>query len=308
VQQQVYYSNGKLLLSGEYLVLQGAKALAIPLKLGQDLRISTALENSTNSLSWNSYENNKLWFQLELSIKDFSIQKTSDRKIADQLISYLQVAKELNPEFLSGNSNLKIQTNLNFNRNWGLGSSSTLINNIANWAKVDAYQLSDLSTEGSAYDIACASSEQSIFYQLTGKKRNIENANFDPPFKDHLYFVYLGKKQNSANSVSEFKKLEKPSSKLINEISELGNLMASTNNSNDFNNCIKTHETLISSILKTEPIKQKHFSNFNGEIKSLGAWGGDFILVSSQMEFSKVKDYFYQLGLKTIFKYSELSK
>ena len=307
MQQQVYYSNGKLLLSGEYLVLHGAKALAIPLKLGQDLRISKSQGNRLRSLSWKSYENNKVWFEIELSINDFSIQQTSDRKIADQLINYLKVAKKLNPEFLGKNSSLEIQTNLNFKRNWGLGSSSTLINNIANWAKIDAYKLSDLTTEGSAYDIACASSDTSIFYQLNEQNRIIENANFNPPFKDHLYFIYLGKKQNSAESVSGFKKLKKPPTHLIEEVSELGKIMASTNDLLEFNKCIKSHEDLIASILKSKRVKPEYFNDFEGEIKSLGAWGGDFILVSSQIESAGVKDYFNQLGLKTIFKYSDLS-
>ena len=37
--EQNYYSNGKLLLTGEYVVLDGAKALAVPTKFGQLLNI-----------------------------------------------------------------------------------------------------------------------------------------------------------------------------------------------------------------------------------------------------------------------------
>ena len=32
-----FYSNGKLLITGEYLVLDGAKAFALPTKFGQNL-------------------------------------------------------------------------------------------------------------------------------------------------------------------------------------------------------------------------------------------------------------------------------
>ena len=34
-----FYSNGKLLISGEYFVLDGAKCLALPCKKGQLLKI-----------------------------------------------------------------------------------------------------------------------------------------------------------------------------------------------------------------------------------------------------------------------------
>ena len=34
-----FYSHGKLLLTGEYLVLDGALALAVPCKLGQSLTV-----------------------------------------------------------------------------------------------------------------------------------------------------------------------------------------------------------------------------------------------------------------------------
>jgi len=40
---QSFYGNGKLLLSAEYFVLDGAVALALPTKLGQSLHVQ---ENS----------------------------------------------------------------------------------------------------------------------------------------------------------------------------------------------------------------------------------------------------------------------
>ena len=36
-----FYSHGKFLLTGEYLVLKGALALALPLKLGQSMTVET---------------------------------------------------------------------------------------------------------------------------------------------------------------------------------------------------------------------------------------------------------------------------
>lgn len=45
-----FYSHGKFLLTGEYLVLEGALALALPLKLGQTMTVETFPETSPNEI------------------------------------------------------------------------------------------------------------------------------------------------------------------------------------------------------------------------------------------------------------------
>ncbi len=50
--RQTFYSNGKLLLTGEYLVLDGAKALALPTKMGQNLQVVT---HDKPTISWKSF-------------------------------------------------------------------------------------------------------------------------------------------------------------------------------------------------------------------------------------------------------------
>lgn len=306
--QEYFNSNGKLLLSGEYLVLYGAKALAIPLKLGQDLIVEHFQTFEPKTIRWNSFENNKLWFEMEVGADDFSIQKTSDLKIASQLLNCLQRAKELNPDFLKAKQDIEVRTNLNFQKEWGLGSSSTLINNIAGWAQVDPYKLLEQSFGGSGFDIACASANQAIFYQRNKNKISIEKVGFNPTFKDGLFFIYSGKKQNTSKSVVDFREMDKPSTMLISEISQISEIMAKTNSLDEFNKCIQSHEKIMSSILKLKPIKSELFSDFDGEIKSLGAWGGDFMMVSSKADFSWVKAYFHKMGLNIIFKYSDLIK
>ena len=308
MQQEYFYSNGKLLLSGEYIVLYGAKALALPLKLGQDLIVEHFPTNKQKTINWNSFENNKSWFEMEACFDDFSIKKTTDLKIANQLLKCLQKAHELNPDFLKEEQSIEVLTNLAFKKEWGFGSSSTLINNIAGWAKIDSYKLLNLTFGGSGYDIACASANQPIFYQRNEDEISIEKAAFDPIFKDYLYFVYTGRKQNSSKSVVDFREMDKPSSRLISEISQISEIMAQTNSLDEFDRCIQSHENIMSSILRFKPIKQERFSDFDGEIKSLGAWGGDFMMASSKKDFSWIKNYFHTLGLNTIFKYSDLIK
>ena len=49
-----FKSNGKFLLTGEYLVLKGAVALALPLKLGQSMNVET-LDSDEGLIYWNAY-------------------------------------------------------------------------------------------------------------------------------------------------------------------------------------------------------------------------------------------------------------
>ena len=53
--KQKFYSNGKLLLTGEYMVLDGAIALAIPTKFGQSLTVEKLEEPKIN---WKSIDKN----------------------------------------------------------------------------------------------------------------------------------------------------------------------------------------------------------------------------------------------------------
>ena len=49
-------------------------------------------------------------------------------------------------------------------------------------------------------------------------------------------------------------------------------------------------------------MKKLKFKDFKGEIKSLGAWGGDFILASGDDSPS----YFKSKGYKTIIKFDDM--
>jgi len=42
--KRTFYSHGKLLLTAEYVILDGAKALALPTKFGQEMEISPISE------------------------------------------------------------------------------------------------------------------------------------------------------------------------------------------------------------------------------------------------------------------------
>ena len=60
---------------------------------------------------------------------------------------------------------------------------------------------------------------------------------------------------------------------------------------------------ILSDILELETVKERLFSDFKGTIKSLGAWGGDFVMALSK---ENPTNYFTSKGYKTILSYEEM--
>lgn len=297
-----FYSHGKLLITGEYLVLDGAKALALPTIYGQDLSVK---KNISKNLLWKSFDHKgEVWFQTELDSNLLTCHKDQESvEIEQKLIQILKEAKKLNPLFLTDDQGYRIETKLEFNRNWGLGTSSTLINNIASWAGIDAFELLQGSMGGSGYDIACAQNNQPIIYRLEKGLPQVNVAKFNPPFKENLFFVFLNQKQNSREGITRYKALPRISKKLFSEIDLITEEMILCKELNHFGELMAEHEKIISSIIKLEPIQKTLFKDYFGQIKSLGAWGGDFILASGN---ETTPDYFAQKGFKTVIPYREM--
>lgn len=297
-----FYSHGKLLITGEYLVLLGAKALAIPVKFGQSLRVSEIPELST--LVWNARERGKTWFTAELSINELKIISSSDYEIASRLQYLLRSCRDLNSKFLK--VAVQVDTDTNFPRLWGLGTSSTLTANMAAWAEIDPFQLHWKVSQGSGYDIACAASSSPIIYQVAGGIPSVKHIAFSPPFVDHLCFVYLDKKQDSAKSLDDFIHNDNSPKDAIRQISEITETISKAMDFSLFIKLLDRHETILSAILRQPTVKQTLFPDFPGVVKSLGAWGGDFVMAASLSSENDVVAYFNSQGFRTILKYSEM--
>ena len=307
---QKYYSHGKFLLTGEYLVLKGALALALPLKLGQTLTVETVC---TPSLQWNAYKPNGPWFSVTMNPENLEIINSDDQPKAEKLSEILKAVKQLNPAaFKDG---LCFETHLDFDPNWGLGSSSTLIANLARWANVNPYELLRLTFGGSGYDIACATAEEPIYYQVKAKVPEpvegptpmVEPIDFNPPFAEHLFFIYQGQKQSSSKEIKAFLAKANPVDlqKDIEAVSEISRAVPKCETLDEFAMLMQCHERIIARCIGQEPV-QKHFPDFEGVLKSLGAWGGDFILAATEWDKSQVKEYFKGKGLEVVFGYKEI--
>ena len=298
-----YKSNGKILLTSEYLVLDGAQALALPSKFSQSLEVKET--KNINQISWTSYDcDGKKWFDDLFTIsKDKFIYEKRKNKFSDKMVSIFNGIKKLNSKAFT-NSGIKFTTKLDFSKEWGLGSSSTLINNLSLWAKINPYDLLDLTFNGSGYDIACCDKENPILYRKTGNSRTIENVNYNPSFKENLFFIYLGKKQNTSKAIQYYRSNIKDINSHINKINSVCLSILKSNSLIEFEKLIIKHEEIISNAIKIEPIQKRLFKDYKyGVVKSLGAWGGDFILVSGDK--SKM-EYFKNKGYKDIIPYKDL--
>lgn len=299
-----FYSKGKLLLSGEYAVLHGAHALALPLKAGQQMTVEKNREKDV--LKWETFVMGEKWFFATFSLKEFVIVDCSDEKIALFISKLLQECSKLCPELQSSDKGYIIRNDIGFDIRWGLGSSSSLVSNLATWTGVDLWTLYRTTFHGSGYDVFCARADGPIIYRLKDNMPEVTPVRFRPSFAKGLFFVYLGRKQDSQQSVGQFKAKERISDRLIGEISGLTHSFAASSTLIEFAALMRDHEELMSDILGLPMVKQLYFSDFNGEIKSLGAWGGDFVMVASEMPASRVRDYFRAKGMPIVFEYEQL--
>ncbi|WP_044402375.1 GYDIA family GHMP kinase [Lacinutrix sp. Hel_I_90] len=301
-----FYSHGKLLLTGEYVVLDGAKALALPTTFGQTLTVEGIDEPK---LSWRSLdEKGAVWFEDEFALLNEQFARLlttqNDNPVSKRLINILHAAKKLNPEFLSTKKGYSVTSKLEFPNDWGLGSSSTLLNNIAQWAKIDAFALSHATFGGSGYDIACAQHDSAIVYELNKTISKITPVAFNKAFENKLFFIHLNQKQNSREAIKTYQENKKNSKAIIVKINALTQQILECDSLKAFELLIDAHETLIGTITNQTPVKQRLFDDYKYAIKSLGGWGGDFILATGTK--NEVSTYFKGKGYHTIIPFTEM--
>ncbi|WP_396155592.1 GYDIA family GHMP kinase [Flavobacterium sp.] len=300
---KTFYSNGKLLITGEYVVLDGAKAFALPTKFGQNLIIE---EGDGELFQWKSFDSDRsIWFEDIISFSSV-IQKEhfeDAETIKNTLIEILHEAYLMNSDFITKAKGYSISTELTFPKSWGLGTSSTLINNIAQWLQIDAFELLKRSFGGSGYDIACAQNNAPIVFQLVNQKPLVENVIFKPDFANKIYFVYLNQKQNSKAAIAAYYGKNGVIDKSISKINDITHAVIEASSANEFAIALQKHEIEMSNILELTTVKEALFPDFDGVIKSLGAWGGDFVLSISK---ENPTNYFKSKGYSIVIPYSEM--
>ncbi len=297
-----FYAPGKLLISGEYAVLNGAKALAIPtVGYGQKLEL---YDSKDETHLWQSYDPDGQWFNARFSLDLTHILEASNTSQAVSIQQVMLYIKRHNARLFD--RPLHFKTILNFNRKWGFGSSSSLIALLSKWSQSPPFDLLDISFGGSGYDLAVALQDQPILYQLKSPKKMVapiyrekqavwQSVRFKPVFADHIFLIYRNVKQNSREAIQSYRK-HLPTAHQIDQISQITESIIKCKDLPAFENLIERHEQIISTILQRPTIKQEFFSDYSGQIKSLGAWGGDFILATGL----QAPNYFKSRGYATI--------
>lgn len=288
------------MLTSEYVAVDGALVLAIPTKLGQEL-FYTENEDQKSLIFWEAYHQNQLWLKTTIDYKNWKIIETNDFKASEFILKTLKNVQNLSEIKLKNDTSYHIKTNLQFPSDFGLGSSSTLMNNLAEWANIDPFILNEISLGGSGYDVAVAKEKSAVLYSRF-PERIYEAIDFQPNFKDELIFIHLNQKQDTREGISHYK--SKPTStELINDYSKLTKKIVNSQNLEEFSELMTIHEQKLSDFLETPTVKEKYFQDCPSFVKSLGAWGGDFVLAS---KFGDYQDYFKQRGFSKIFSWKYL--
>lgn len=294
------FSHGKLLLTSEYVVLDGALALALPTKWGQEFFVSEHPDGKS-LINWTALHQGKFWLNAIIDYQNGKVVSTNIPESAAFILKVLMKVKELSVFQLKDDSSYSIKTDLQFPANFGLGSSSTLMNNLAQWAEIDAFELNETCLGGSGYDIAVAQERSGILYQ-NQPERIVKKIDFNPSFKNDLIFIHLNQKQNSREGINLYRSKEK-SPQLIEEFSTLTKRVLQVQTLEEFSELMMLHEKKLSEFLGIKTVKEKYFETCPSFVKSLGAWGGDFVMSS---KFSRYENYFSGKGFSSVFRFEDL--
>ncbi|WP_185226189.1 GYDIA family GHMP kinase [Chryseobacterium indologenes] len=294
------FSPGKLMLTSEYFAIDGALVLAVPTRLGQEFFFEERKDKKSLIL-WEAYHQDKLWLTAVIDYNNWQIVETNIPSSAEFILKTLYNVQQLSTTRFKSDLSYHLKTNLQFPADYGLGSSSTLMNNLGEWADINPFHLNSISLGGSGYDIAVAKEKSAILFQNKPEIR-YEKVDFNPPFKNELIFIHLNQKQDSREGITLYKSKNK-SPELINEFSDITKKILLCNELESFSELMMIHERKIADFLEILTVREKLFSDCPSFVKSLGAWGGDFVMSA---KFGGFKDYFWEKGFTTVFEWPEI--
>jgi mevalonate kinase len=301
VKKGSFSAHGKFLLTGEYAVLDNVDALAIPLKLDQRLEI---IPQNNEIIQWTSHNvDGTIWFEDSIPLESIIDSRfKGDTDISRKLVHILRTALELIDKTNFANGFLA-STTLDFDRKSGMGTSSTLIAMVASWLGCDSFKLQFECFGGSGYDIACATADSPLVYNYNDADPQVVPISYEPVFKDQLFFIYLNQKQDSRESIASFnpEHLTKKHRNLLNEMPK--RFLETEDDLVAFEEVISRHEQIVGELIGVKPVKERLFPDYTGAVKSLGGWGGDYILVTGNEKGMK---YFKDKGFHQILKWKDV--
>jgi len=285
------------MLTSEYVVLGGAKSLALATQKGQSMTIQSSL---SDSIQWTAQDiHGNTWFSGHFNDQGVVIE-ASDTETAERLSSLLKFIHQNKPQLID--SGLAINTSLEFDRSWGLGSSSTLVANLSKWSGLDGLSLLHAAFKGSGYDVAVGCHNAGGVYTISENSYEFDEVAWNPSFNNQLHFIHQGQKRDTAQAIKGFDRSELRESD-IEWFSNCTNQIIDCTDILDFEMLMEEHEMRMSEILAEPTLKTSSFNDYHGLIKSLGAWGGDFFLATGSADDM---NYFRKRGLDTIIPFNEM--
>jgi len=300
-------ANGKLLLTAEYFVLDGVPALAVPTKAGQQFSMSSVKPEAAHDLYWKAFDvNGTCWFSDAFYQTAWAQPQKKGEDPSARILQILHTAETLRPGCTNQIKGIEVATHLEFDRKWGLGSSSTLIATIAEWLEVNPYALLEATFGGSGYDLACAVAEGPIIYERNGISPKVTTLDWQPAWLQKTHFVYRNQKQNSREGIRAYRE-QTVNSTIKEKISDITTaLLSPTLHLRAAAQLLHRHEAIVAQTLGLPTVQEELFADFTGQLKSLGAWGGDFIWALSEESPEKVKRYFNERGYETVIGYEDM--
>lgn len=294
------FSHGKLILMGEYAVMHGADAICLPLNTGQRFMSSPS---DDGKIHWQ-------WSYKDILMAGFFADAetlTQTSEVTGNVfwpIDLINLIRKSNPDFLKNGARLEFH-NL-FPPRWGLGTSSATISSLCRLAGVDPFKINQDLTGGSGADIATAISDKWILYRK-GITPQIWTIPVNYRFAENTWFVYSGKKQQTATHISKVSTLFEREPGSWAPVNEFVYRFIAATTLPELMKIVYDHELFIAEATGLLSIRYR-FPDFPGTIKSLGAWGGDFFMVLSQQNDEFVKNYFNQKGFRDVFSWQQLTE
>jgi mevalonate kinase len=290
-----FTAHGKLLLTGEYAITQGARGIAMPTHFGQHLSVESP--QGPEHVLWEALDHeNQQWFTAGFD-HEGRLLHTSSKGIAETLQGFLAPIRKSK----AWSAPVRVQTRVDFPRLWGLGTSSTLCALLAQWAEMDTLSYRKLHG-GSGYDLACAQANGAIAYSLVDGVPEVLPVQL-PEVLQSVVFVYRGAKQQTHSSLKLVER--KPFSQgQCEEITQLSEAFLRANSLNELESIIEQHELLIANHLGLERAIEGPFKDIHGQVKSLGGWGGDFVMLT---RFEENRQWLETNGFNTIIPFETMA-
>ena len=284
------------MLCGEYAVTIGVEALALPVSLGQWMYVwEFDSPGGGDRLIWEAKEKDgSTWlnesFALPLETLEAETEKSSERDRSREVLhSMLSMVAE---GFWKTGKSYRIETQLEFDRSSGLGSSSTMVANFARFAGLDAQKVQQKVLGGSGYDVAVAELGKGLVFWKNAEVANWDAWKLSADLTSKWKIVFLGKKQNSRNALADVKgklmEIEKDDF-LMHQLQQVCAAVKMANQVPMLEAGLEMWQAILAMSLGLEtPYQHFKFQPTKGGLcKWLGAWGGDMLLINDVFEESE---------------------